>query len=95
MAKRGKTKKTATRWVDDFSPTAKTTWAVPVSWILAQALKHLLAEEEQMVFSCQDGRLYIRAYQPDQEAIEAGRAKRRARSAPGKKAWTDEWPPWP
>jgi hypothetical protein len=96
MAKRANSKPASTRWVNDFIPPAQDAWTVPVSWILTQALKHLLAEEENMVFACQDGKLFIQAYPPAQDAPELGlAAKKKAGAAIRKKLWADEWPPWP
>jgi hypothetical protein len=96
MAKPGKTKQASTRWVHNFNPPEQSSWAVPVNWVLTQALKHLLAEEENMVFACQDGKLFIQAYPPAQDAPELGlAAKKKAGAAIRKKLWADEWPPWP
>jgi hypothetical protein len=98
MAKRSmKTLPASPRWVEDITPPEKNAWAVPVNWLLAQALKHLMADEEKMVFVCKDGKLFIHGFLPDDEIIETprGAAKRSVRATAPKKAWADEFPPWP
>jgi len=98
MAKRStKTLQASPRWVEDITPPEKSAWSVPVSWLLAQALKHLLADEDKMVFVCKDGKLFVQGFLPEDETIETprGAAKRGARAAAPRKAWADEFPPWP
>jgi len=97
MAKRStKTLLASPRWVEEITPSEKNAWAVPVNWLLAQALKHLMADEEKMAFVCKDGKLFIQGFLPDDEMIEPGGAmKRGIRAATRKKAWADEFPPWP
>ncbi len=96
MAKPGKTKQVSTRWIHNFNPPEQSSWAVPVSWVLAQALKHLLAGDENMVFSSDNGKLYIQAY-PEQDAVKPDGADKKLMraAATGKKLWANEWPPWP
>jgi len=98
MAKRStKAQPAAPSWSRDFTPPEKNAWAVPVSWLLAQALKHLIEDEEKMVFVCKDGKLFIQGFLPDDKIIETprGAAKRGVRAAARQKAWADEFPPWP
>lgn len=98
MAKRSaKMQQASPRWVEEMTPPEKNAWSVPVSWLLAQALKHLMADEEEMVFACKDGKLFVHGFLPEAVTHETPRAagKRSVRAASPRKAWADEFPPWP
>ena len=98
MAKRSaKMQQASPRWVEDMTPPEKNAWSVPVSWLLAQALKHLMADEEKMAFMYKDGKLFVLGFLPEETTTAASRgtAKRSVRGASRKKAWADEFPPWP
>jgi hypothetical protein len=85
------------QWHDDFMPSQENCWAVPAKWLLDQVCQCLLADEENLVFACKDGKLYIQGYRPAQEEVKRmGTARRKLAIAQSRQtSWAEEFPPPP